>query len=158
MFLHFCTTCDFLFLCLFICPSSAANQINGVKGKGYGNAQLWISMLGTFKWWFYVIGHLIRSAVLIWWSCCPFIVWQTLVHHWIEWNRLCESNFGKKHEKWRKMTESSLNYLSTCKRRFLMKDERCHAQLFVSLYFFYSNTITIWPLLVAEAILKKILV
>jgi hypothetical protein len=35
-----------------------------------------------------------------------------------------------------------------------MKDKRCHAQLFVSLYFFYSNTITIRPLLVAEAILK----
>jgi hypothetical protein len=50
--------------------------------------------------------------------------------------------------------ESSLNYLSSCKQHFLMKDKRCHAQLFVSLYFFYSNTITIRPLLVAEAILK----
>jgi hypothetical protein len=50
--------------------------------------------------------------------------------------------------------ESSLSYLSFLQRNLLMKDSGCHAQVFVSLNHFYSNTIIIRPLLVAEAMLQ----
>jgi hypothetical protein len=136
---------------LFLRPSSAANQINwGQRGDNKairtmktglrGRAQLSMASLGTLKRWIasmVLLGRSIRSAVLIWWSCCPFIVWQTLVRRWIERNWLCESNFRRKSMKNGGKEHTQLELpLFLANDVFFMKDKRCHAQLFVSLYLF----------------------